>query len=392
MTQADFSARALDVQQTFRHHFDGEAAALVRSPGRVNLIGEHTDYNEGFVLPAAVDRAMFLAVSPRADDRCRVRAADLGESAEFPVHEPPRDPRRWPDYLAGVGVELRRRGLPVTGFDGCFGGTIPIGAGMSSSAALCAGLAFALNHLFRLGLDRRELARVAQRAENEYVGVNCGIMDQFINLHGRSGAALLLDCRSLTWEEAPLTRPDLRIVLCDTRVRRELAASQYNLRRRQCEAGVTALRRRFPEVRSLRDVTPAMLTEAAGDLDPVIRRRCHFVVSENARVHQTVAALRAGDWPTVRSLLAASHAGLRDDYDVSCPELNVLAEAAQGLPGVWGSRMMGGGFGGCTINLVEAAAGDEFRAAMVRRYRSQFGRDPGVYECRVAAGTEIMEI
>ncbi|MBN2431829.1 MAG: galactokinase [Acidobacteria bacterium] len=392
MTEADFNAKAQEVRQIFRNYFGGEAAVLVRSPGRVNLIGEHTDYNEGFVLPAAVDRAMVLAVSPRADDRCRIRAVDLGESADFPVHDPPRDPRRWPDYLAGVVVELRHRGLPVSGFDCGFGSTIPIGAGMSSSAALCAGLAFALNHLFGLGLDRPELARLAQRAENEFVGVNCGIMDPFINLHGQADTALLLDCRTLAWEAAPLTRPDLRIVLCDTRVRRELAASEYNQRRRQCEAGVVAIHRRFPGVSSLRDVTPAMLTEAAGDLDPVVRRRCHFVISENARVHQTVAALRAGDWPTVRSLLAASHAGLRDDYDVSCPELNVLAEAAQGLSGVWGSRMMGGGFGGCTIHLVEAAAGDDFRTAMVQRYTSRFGREPGIYECRVAAGTEIMKI
>jgi galactokinase len=334
---------------------------------------------------------MFLAVSPRDGERCRVQAVDLGESADFPLNDPTRDPRRWPDYLAGVVAELRRRDLPVAGFDCCFGGTIPIGAGMSSSAALCAGLAFALNHLFGLGLDRRELARAAQRAENEFVGVNCGIMDQFINLHGRAGAALLLDCRTLTWETAPLARPDIRIVLCDTRVRRELAASQYNLRRRQCETGVAALRRRFPEVCSLRDVDPAMLAAAAGDLEPVVRRRCHYVVSENERVHQTVAALRDGDWPTVRSLLAASHAGLRDDYEVSCPELDALAEAAQGLPGVWGSRMMGGGFGGCTINLVEEGARERFREVMGQRYRAVTGRQPEIYECGVAEGTALYE-
>jgi galactokinase len=383
---ADLAAAVVD---EFRRRFDERPLAL-RSPGRVNLIGEHTDYNQGFVLPAAVDRALYFALSPRSDGRCSLYARDLGESWEAGLRPAESSGRGWPDYLLGVVDQLQKAGHVVPGFNCVFGGDIPIGAGMSSSAALEGGLAVGLNALFGLGIPPLELVRLSQRAENEFVGVRCGIMDQFINIFGRAGTVLKLDCRSLEHTYYPFDRPDLRIVLCDTLVKRELAASEYNVRRSQCEAGVALLRKERPGVGSLRDVTLEMLDGRAAEFDPLILKRCRYVVEENARVEAACGDLERGDFASFGRRMNESHAGLRDEYQVSCAELDVLVEAAQSVTGVLGSRMMGAGFGGCTINLVEDGAVERLVETVSAAYRSRMNKTPRVYASRLSAGTEVL--
>jgi galactokinase len=378
-----------DVHARFRSEF-GREPLLVRSPGRVNLIGEHTDYNEGFVLPATIDRSITLAVAPNGRRSYRLLAVDLGEAHESDPSALLPCERAWPNYLLGVVAQLRRRGLEVPGFDCAFGGDIPVGAGMSSSAAIAAGAAFALNEHLALGLDRAALARIAQGAEHEFAGVRCGIMDQFVNLFGAAGHALKLDCRSLAHELVPFAFSDVVIVLCDTGVKHALAASEYNLRRRQCEAGVAVLQRAEPAIRSLRDVDPGLLEAHRETLDPILYRRCRFVLAENARLLAGCADLARGDLAAFGERMAGSHAGLRDDYEVSCPELDALVEIAHGLPGVLGARMMGGGFGGCTINLVRAEAVESFAAVVEHEYRRRCGRDARVFATRIAAGTAVV--
>lgn len=372
------TVRVAQIREEFRRRLGGEPL-LVRSPGRVNLIGEHTDYNLGLVLPAAVERAVVFAVAPRSDRRCRLLALDLGQEWQADLDTPERSPLGWPNYLLGVVHQLRRAGLALGGFDCLFGGDIPIGAGMSSSAALEGGLAFALNELFHLGLDRLALARLGQRAENEFVGVQCGIMDQFANLFGRRGMLIRLDCRTLEHRYVPFDAPRMRIVLCDTGVRRQLAASEYNVRRAQCDQGVAVVRSRHPGVTSLRDVTPEMLEGCRSELDPLVFRRCAYVLQENARVEAACAALQNQDLARFGRLMVESHIGLRDDYQVSCRELDVLVEAALGVAGTAGARMMGAGFGGCTINLLEERCVEAFRADVTRVYARAVGREPQIH-------------
>ncbi len=377
-----------DVRGLFRARFGGEPL-VVKSPGRVNLIGEHTDYNEGFVLPAAVDRCITLAIALNGRRADRFVAADLDEQMECDPARIERSDRGWPNYLLGVVDQLCGRGIDVPGFDLVFGGDIPIGAGMSSSAAIETALAFALNELLSLSLDRVTLARLAQSAEHELVGVRCGIMDQFACLFGSAGHALKLDCRSLAYELVPFAFPDVRIVLCDSGVRHALAGSEYNARRAQCEAGVLALQRFRTGVRSLRDVDGDLLDAHREALDPVVERRCRFVVEENDRLLAGCRDLARGDLASFGERMYGSHAGLRDGYEVSCPELDSLVEIARPLPGVVGARMMGGGFGGCTINLVRAEAVERFAAVVERSYRQRAGRETRVFVTSITGGTEV---
>jgi galactokinase len=379
------------IAERFRRHFPG-TPLLVVSPGRVNLIGEHTDYNEGFVLPGATDKAVVFAVAPRADGLCHFVSRDFDQEFRFELGRFHRSPLRWPDYLQGVLDQFVRAGHRIGGISCVFGGDIPIGAGMSSSAAIEGGLAFALDSLFGLHLDRLTLVKLAQAAENEFVGVRCGIMDQFINIHGRARSVLKLDCRSLAYEHIPFEREDLRIVVSDTLVRRELASSEYNVRRAQCEAGVNALKAHDPSLRSLRDVGLDLLRDHRAELDPVVYRRCEYVVRENIRVAEASAALARNDFAVFGGLMNLSHAGLRDDYEVSSPELNALVEAARRVPGVLGSRMMGAGFGGCTISLVEAGAVPDFEARVGRDYEAETGRAPKIHVIRIEAGTHAVEL
>jgi galactokinase len=377
------------VADKFHKRF-GAGPLLVVSPGRVNLIGEHTDYNEGFVLPGATDKAIVFALAPRADAVCHFVSQDFDQEFRCELDALHRSPLRWPDYLQGVIDQFLRAGHKIRGFNCVFGGNIPIGAGMSSSAAIEGGLAFALNVMFHLGLDSLTLVKLAQKAENEFVGVRCGIMDQFINIHGREKKVLKLDCRSLTYELFPFEREDLRIVVSDTLVRRELAGSEYNVRRRQCEDGVNLLKSYRPEVRSLRDVDLELLQAHQAEFDPVVFRRCDYVVRENIRVAEACRDLLGGDFKSFGERMYDSHAGLRDDYEVSSAELDSLVEAASKVPGVLGSRMMGAGFGGCTISLVESAAVPEFEARVSRDYQAATGQAPKIHVIKIEAGTHLV--
>jgi len=380
---------AAAVQAEFVRRF-GETPLLVRSPGRVNLIGEHTDYNEGFVLPAAVDKAIYFGLSPRTDGRCELYALDLKDSFRGELARLEKSGKQWPDYLLGVVDQLQKAGHVVPGFNCVFGGDVPIGSGMSSSAAIEAGLAFALNRLFRLDIPPLDLVKLARKAENEFVGVQCGIMDQFVNIFGRAGHVLKLDCRSLAHTYYPFDRRDLRIVLCDTKVKRELASSEYNVRRRQCEEGVSLLARHQPGMKSLRDASPELLERYRAEFDPLIYKRCLYVVKENERVEEACRDLERSDFVSFGLRMNKSHAGLRDDYQVSSIELDVLAEAAQAVRGVLGSRMMGAGFGGCTVNLVEETAVEALVEAVTRAYRDKMKSDTNVFISRLSAGTGVI--
>jgi len=378
------------VERAFQDLFH-EKPLLVRSPGRVNLIGEHTDYNEGFVLPAAVDKAIYFALGRRTDGKAVLHACDLGQNHECDLQAFAKSEKHWPNYLLGVVEQLQKTGRQVGGFSCVFGGDIPIGSGMSSSAAIEAGLAFALNHLFDLGLEPLELVTLAQKAENEFVGVRCGIMDQFINIFGRPDSVLKLDCRSLEFQYYPFERVDLRIILCDTLIKRELAASEYNIRRQQCETGVRLLAQYDPSVRSLRDVSPALLEAHRAELDPTIYKRCDFVIWENARVEKACADLEKNNFISFGRRMNGSHNGLRDDYEVSCRELDVLVDAARSVKGVLGARMMGAGFGGCTINLVEEQAAQELQERADQAFLDQFKKLPKFYVSSLKSGTEVIE-
>ena len=369
------------------------AAGIARAPGRVNLIGEHTDYNEGFVLPVAIDLETWMAFRPTGDRRVELELAATGERDGFDLDA--IGPRRgtWIDYVAGVARELLVSGRPLRGLRGVVAGTLPQSAGLSSSAALELAGAWAL--LAAAGhdpIDPTTLARLAQRAENEYVGVACGLMDQFASANGRPGEALLLDCRSLAWRGVPLPLADHALVVCHSGSERRLGASAYNERRSQCEAAVAAIRPRHPNVRSLRDVDRAMLDEARDTLDPVVARRARHVVEENGRVLETVAAFEAGDLTAVGRLWAASHESLRDLFEVSSPELDALVEIATSVDGVVAVRMTGAGFGGCTVNLVRRDAVDRLRAAIGTEYPARTGRIPAVLPVEPASGAGMVLI
>ena len=367
---------------------------VVRAPGRVNLIGEHTDYNEGFVLPAAIDREVRIALRPTGDDRVEVTSLQANETAAFRFDElRPRGgrPGSWIDYVAGTAWAMREAGLPVRGFRGVLDSSVPVGSGLSSSAAVELAASWAL---FDPTAPRPPVARMAlicQRAENAYVGVSCGIMDQYASAAGVAGHALLLDCRSLEASTAPLP-PGVSLVVCDTASPRRLEASAYNERRSECETAVRIIAAGESGVRALRDVDEAMLDRWADRLPDRVRMRCEHVVREDARVLQTVAALRAGDLEEVGRAFAASHASLRDLYEVSSPELDAMVAIAASVPGVVGARLTGAGFGGCTVNLVRDEAVETLRAAVLERYPVATGLTPRVYATRAADGAGVAAV
>ncbi len=377
------------VVNAFRENY-GKEDAMVRSPGRVNLIGEHTDHNLGFVLPAAVDKYIHLAIRLRDDRGLRFLALDKGEGFAGSLEEIRSSKAQWPNYLLGVLSEFRELGLELRGVDCAFGGDVPIGCGLSSSAALEGGFAFGLNELMGFGMDRVALAQLSQRSENRFVGVNCGIMDPFASLMGRAKKLIRLDCRDLSYEYVPFEREDIRIVLCDSQVRRSLTGSEYNIRRAQCEQGVAILRSHTPSIQSLRDASLEDLEAHRPEFSPEIFRRCAYVIAENQRVLTACAALERGDLKVLGAAMNETHAGLAHGYEVSCPELDVLAETAQAMPGVLGSRMMGAGFGGCTINLVEAEALASFETGMGEVYRNRLGKEPVIHVCKLRGGTEFI--
>ncbi|MEO6039422.1 MAG: galactokinase [Saprospiraceae bacterium] len=375
-----------NIIRTYRERF-GEAPALVlRAPGRINLIGEHTDYNEGFVLPAAIDRAIWMAVSPRSDATIILLADDFQDEYQGTLDQLQKSGKGWPDYLLGTFSELMKAGKKVGGVNVVYGGDIPLGAGLSSSAAVESGMLFALNELFQLGLSRPELARLAQRSENMFVGMQCGIMDMFASLMGRAGHALQLDCRSLEYRYYPVDFPDHTFFLCNSGVKHQLVDSEYNTRRQQCEEGVRLLQAVFPEIHSLRDVRPDMLQAERNQLPALVYKRCHYIVEENARVLAASQALEKGELEAFGELLYQAHRGAQTEFEISCPEVDFLVDLTRDRPEVLGSRMMGGGFGGCTINLVERSRVAEFHGFATRRYREAFGRDLPGWEVALTDG------
>jgi galactokinase len=371
----------------FREMF-GTDMRIFRAPGRVNLIGEHTDYNDGFVMPAAIGFYTWIAAAKREDRILEAYSDHFEEKITFSLDAlggPPR--KHWSDFIRGVAATFEGAGHKLPGANLVIHTEVPLGAGLSSSASLEVATALALTVPAGIAVPRLELAKLCQAAENRYVGARCGIMDQFIASFGVSGSALMLDCRSLEYQLIPVPR-DLRLVVCNSMVRHEHASGEYNRRRADCEAGVKLLAQHLPEIRALRDVGIADLDKYKDALPETIYRRCRHVVSENQRVLDAAKALESGDPDGFGRLMYASHASLRDDYEVSCKELDLLVELASSSPGIYGARMTGGGFGGCTVNLVRAGHAAAFEAQMARSYQQATGIAPDIYVCEPAQGAE----
>ena len=367
----------------------GEAPAIYQAPGRVNLIGEHTDYNEGFVMPAAIGLYTRVAVTARSDGKLFIRSENFSEEATFRLdHLPARGSGHWSDYVVGVAKVLAESGIRWTGANLLICGDVPLGAGLSSSASVEVAVGCALMDLAGQKTDRTRLARLCQQAENEFVGARCGIMDQFVVSHGKRDHALLLDCRSLEYRLLPL-REDARLVVCNTMVRHSVAGGEYNQRRAECEAGVAYLSKHFQGVLALRDATLEELATLHGKMPDKILRRCRHVISENARVVLAAAALTRNELGTFGNLMRESQQSLRDDYEVSCAELDWMVQLAEQAKGVHGARMTGGGFGGCTINLVDAGCVDAFRESVREGYERATGRKPEIYVCSPADGVGL---
>jgi galactokinase len=359
---------------------------IFRAPGRVNLIGEHTDYNDGFVLPAAIGFSTYVGVSPRPDGRLLIRSQEFPERFEFDLsHLPQHRTGSWCDYILGIAVILLQHGVKLRGANLLIHGEIPIGAGLSSSAALEVSSALALLSQSEADLPLPEIARLCREAENTFVGARVGIMDQFVSCMGKAGHALLLDCRRLDFEFAPLPA-ETQLIVCNTMVRHDIAASMYNQRREECEEGVRFFARLDPNIRALRDVSLDLLTRHAEGLPAVIVKRCTHVIQENQRTVEAARTLQNGDLARVGQLMAESHRSLRDLYQVSCPELDLMVDSAQTLPGFVGGRMTGGGFGGCTVNLVHANQVAEFAAQISERFRQSTGIVPQIYICSAEDG------
>jgi galactokinase len=372
------------VLDAFQARFGEAPRFVVRAPGRVNLIGEHTDYNDGFVLPMAIDRAVWLALRPRDDDQVTIHSADYGSDAAFSLTELEHTAAGWSEYLKGMAWALLEAGYRLAGWDGVLAGDVPVGAGLSSSAALELATARAFAAVSDLAWDAKEMAQLGQRAENEWVGMNCGIMDQMISAAGDEGHALLIDCRSLDIQSVPLP-PETVVVILDTATRRGLVDSAYNERRAQCEAAA-----RHFGVRALRDVSTEELEAAAKGLDRPTFRRARHVVTENARTLEAVEAMRAGDAQAMGHLMNASHASLRDDFEVSRQELDIMAAYAQQQKGCYGARMTGAGFGGCAVALVQQQAAEGFTQRMTTAYEQATSLMPKVYVCRATDGASVI--
>ncbi len=351
---------------------------IFSAPGRVNLIGEHTDYNDGFVLPFAIDKRTYVACKPRKDGVINVHSRTIDESTEFTTGDSKRE-KGWSLYIRGMAEILKRRGKLFTGADLLIDSDIPFGAGLSSSAALEVSIGLALATMARKDIDLVDLALIGQEVEHEYLGVRSGIMDQFTSALGKADQALLIDCRSLGFQNIPLKLDGLALLVCDSKVEHELASSEYNKRREQCEEGVRLLKDRLPGVRALRDISEEQLEGSKDLLPELIYRRCRHVVTENSRTLESARALGSGDYARLGALMYMSHKSLREDYEVSCDELDLLVDAAAQVEGVIGARMTGGGFGGCTINLLKNGRIEEFRAHIIQRYRDAYGREPEVF-------------
>ena len=382
--------RAQLVKAKFKEIFGvgGGKITLVRAPGRVNLIGEHTDYNDGFVLPIAINQEMIMAFQPRLDNSVCLYSYNFSSSHQFPLDGIKYETEEsWANYVKGVIHVFQEREISLSGMNIVLEGNIPIGAGLSSSAAIEVATAVGLQLLSGFTMEPVEIVKLCQKAENEFVGVNCGIMDQFVSLLGKKDKALFLDCRSLDYEPVPLPNPEhLRIVVCNTGVRRELSGSEYNKRRRECQEGVSHLKKRLPEIKALRDV-PVRDFEKYGDsLPETIKRRCKHIVEENERVTQSVASLKESNLRRFGSLMNESHQSLKDNYEVSCRELDLMVDIARNIDGVLGARMTGAGFGGCTVNLVEEGKVERFQEMVKEKYWKETKIHPEIYILQAEEG------
>jgi galactokinase len=377
-----------EIRQQFQQYF-GKEHQIAAAPGRVNLIGEHTDYNQGFVLPGAIDKKIFIAGAANTDNRLNMRAIQYGEIFSYGLDEI-HPVKGWPTYLLGmIHMLMPEKRLPY-GLDLVVTGEIPVGAGMSSSAALCSAFGLALNERFQLGLTRMEIALAGQKTEQQFAGLQCGIMDQFASLHGKAGHLIKLDCRSLQFEYIPFDFADHRIVLVNTMVSHQLASSEYNLRRQQCEAGVFLLQQFYPEIKSLRDVTQAQLQAHQEQMDPTDFMRCRFIVEENKRLLDGCVFLKEKNLEAFGRLMYASHRGLSRDYQVSCPESDFLVEEIAKIPGVRGARQMGGGFGGCIIALIKTEWVDNTLSVLREKYQNQFLKTPDCYIMNISEGAQML--
>lgn len=378
----------MKIRQVFFEMF-GCQPVVARAPGRINLLGEHTDYNEGFVLPASIDRYAFVAVQKRDDRKIRLFAMDVNETAEFSLDDLHPVTMGWCNYILGIAHEFCTLSLPLNGFNLVLTSDVPSGAGLSSSAAISCATALALNHLFQCKVDKLEMAQMAQKAEHQFAGVQCGIMDPFASLFGRADHVIRLDCRSLQYAYIPVSFPDHQILLVDSGVKHALASSAYNERRAQCREGVRIIADRYPGVRALRDASARQVDECL-TFNPVLHKRCRYVVDENQRVLDACADLESGDVKALGIKMALTHKGLQHQYEVSCAELDFLVQFALSMEGVAGARMMGGGFGGCTINLVRKDRLDSFIQEITHAYLEKWDVKPNLYRINIVDGAELI--
>ena len=375
------------ISEKYTSLFSNAPDLFVTSPGRINLIGEHLDYNGGWVLPAAIDKKISFAIGKRSDNALHLYSMDYETLEIIPLSNIVSSAQSWVNYLLGVVDQFQKEQPLPSGFNLVFGGDVPLGAGLSSSAAVEAGLAFAINELFDLKKPRMELVKLAQRAENQFVGVQCGIMDMFASMMGQVGKVMRLDCRSLEFQYFPFDFKDIKIVLCDSGVKHSLADGQYNIRRKQCEEGVSILKKYNPSVLTLRDVPLSFLKKHRDEMPPLVFQRCQYVVKEIARVEAACKDLERHDLAAFGQKMFETHTGLSHYYEVSCPELDFLVKKAKKEEAVFGSRMMGGGFGGCTINLVKTDAIPQFITDMKAAYLKKYKIDLKTYVVTISNGT-----
>jgi galactokinase len=397
----------LAIRSQFLNHFNYNAALVVKSPGRINLIGEHIDYNHGFVLPAAIDKFIEVAIGKRADGAIHMVAADLGETIIVPTHNLMPHPTAWVNYIIGVvdqvlntennnaSIEINlvsKREDLAAGFDICIQGNIPLGAGLSSSAALESAVLFALNELYSLSLTKMQMALMAQQAEHKFAGVHCGLMDMFASLHGQKNKAILLDCDSLAFTYYPIALNDYSIVLFDTQIKHALASSEYNTRRLECEQGLKLIQDKYPTVKTFRDISIEQVEETTTrEKNAKVYQRSKYVVEEMQRVQLAVQDLAKGDMQAFGKKMFETHKGLSSLYEVSCPELDFLVEAVSNNENVLGARMMGGGFGGCTINIIKKTAVEEITKELTARYAQVMHKELAVYITSIEEGTHVEE-
>jgi len=377
------------VFQDFKNNFNDQPV-IVRSPGRVNIIGEHTDYNNGFVLPAAIDKAIYVAVSARKDETIKLYSGEFEESFETSLPGLKPTDKGWPNYILGVADQLKKSEYKIRGFNLAIDGDVPIGSGLSSSAAVECATAFALNEVFKLGIDKKKLAFIGQKAEHAFAGVRVGIMDQFASIFGKKDHVIKLDCQSLDYEYVPLKLEGYKILLLNTNVKHSLGSTEYNTRRAQCEQGVAWVKENHPEVNTLRDVNMEMLHKYVEPKDGLIYRRCKYVVEEKERLLTGCEDLKRGDLKSLGKKMFQTHDGLSKEYEVSCKELDFLVDAVRNNPDVVGARMMGGGFGGCTINIIREEIIQPLVKEVGESYQKNMGKELTPYIAQVEDGTSLV--